>query len=155
MALLGESASITIIVIAAKGIGVPSAEFSDAVSFSGFPRACWRRGWHGSCSCGTALFMDPGLSPSSVVVASSEQVSCPLGEESAILNLKNSVYYGLNEVGARVWNLVQQPRSIAEVRDAIAEEYEVEPGRCEREIIDIVQKLKDEGLVELKGTAAL
>jgi hypothetical protein len=99
--------------------------------------------------------MDPGLSPSSVVVASSEQVSCPLGEESAILNLKNSVYYGLNEVGARVWNLVQQPRSIAEVRDAIADEYEVEPGRCEREIIDIVQKLKDEGLVELKGAAVL
>ena len=39
-------------------------------------------------------------------------MSCALGEESAILNMKNSVYYGMNAVGTRVWNLLQQPKTV-------------------------------------------
>ena len=53
--------------------------------------------------------MDARLSVHSIVIASPEQVSCPLGEEAAILNLKNTVYYGLNPVGARVWSLKGEP----------------------------------------------
>ena len=64
--------------------------------------------------------MDAPLSLHSVVVAAAEQVSCPLGEEAAILNLKNSVYYGMNPVGARIWELLKQPRSVGELRDALA-----------------------------------
>jgi hypothetical protein len=51
--------------------------------------------------------MGASLYLQSVVVAASEQISCPLGEESAILNLKNSVYYGLDPVGAHVWKLLR------------------------------------------------
>ncbi|MGH9865973.1 MAG: PqqD family protein, partial [Candidatus Acidiferrales bacterium] len=45
-----------------------------------------------------------------IIVATKQQVSCELGEEAAILNMKNSVYYGLDPVGARIWRLLQQPR---------------------------------------------
>src|SRR5271170_7976957 len=79
--------------------------------------------------------MDASLSVHSIVVAASEQVSCPLGEESAILSLKNSVYYGVNPVAASVWRLIQQPKSVGELRDALVEEYEVEPGRCEQDLL--------------------
>ncbi|MGA8768732.1 MAG: PqqD family protein, partial [Candidatus Acidiferrales bacterium] len=68
--------------------------------------------------------MDADLSIHSIVIATPEQVSCPLGEESAILNLKNTVYYGLNPVGARVWNLLQQARSVGELRNALLDEYD-------------------------------
>ena len=71
--------------------------------------------------------MGERISSQSIVVAVSEQVSCPLGDESAILNLKNSVYYGVNPVAATVWKLVQQPRSVDELRDALVDEYDVEP----------------------------
>jgi hypothetical protein len=94
------------------------------------------------------------LSPRSIVVATSEQVSCPLGEESAILNLKNSVYYGVNPVAASVWRLIQQPRSVGELRDALVEEYEVEPERCEQDLLTLLDKMRDEGLIDVRGTAA-
>lgn len=83
-------------------------------------------------------------------MASPEQVSCPLGDESAILNLKNSVYYGLNSVGARVWELLRQPKSVGEIRDALLEEFEVEAERCERDLLDLLEKMRSEGLVEVK-----
>jgi hypothetical protein len=93
------------------------------------------------------------ISVHSVVVATSEQVSCPLGEESAILNLKNSVYYGMNPVGARVWNLVQQPKSVVQLRDALLEEYEVDAERCERDLLDLLEQMRLEGLIEVRRAA--
>jgi Coenzyme PQQ synthesis protein D (PqqD) len=98
--------------------------------------------------------MDLPLSFHTIVVAASEQVSCPLGEEAAILNLKNSVYYGMNPVGARVWDLLKQPRSVAEVRDVLLEEYEVDQERCEKDLLTLLGIMRDEGLIEVRGTTA-
>jgi coenzyme PQQ synthesis protein D (PqqD) len=98
--------------------------------------------------------MNAQLSVHSIIAAAREQVSCPLGEESAILNLKNSVYYGLDPVGARIWNLLQQPRSVAELRDALLAEYEVEPDRCERDLLGLLEKMCEEGLIQVQSAAA-
>ena len=84
------------------------------------------------------------------VVASNDQVSCDLAGEAAILNLKNSAYYGLDPVGARIWHLIQKPTTVAAVRDTIVEEYDVEPVRCERDLLDLLQKLGAEGLIEIQ-----
>jgi hypothetical protein len=97
--------------------------------------------------------MDADLSVHSIVIATSEQVSCPLGEESAILNLKNTVYYGLNPVGARVWNLLQQPRTVGELRDVLLDEYEVDAGRCESDLLELLEKMRSEGLIEVRSAA--
>jgi len=97
--------------------------------------------------------MDASLSVQSVVVAAGEQVSCPLGEESAILNLKNSVYYGINPVGTRVWSLLKQPRSIKELRDTLLNEYEVDAELCERDLLTLLEKMRSEGLIEVREAA--
>ena len=87
----------------------------------------------------------------STVVVSQDQVSCDLSGESAILNLKAGVYYGLNEVGTRVWNLIQEPRRVSELKDAILQEYEVEPHRCEVDIMTLLQDLLENGLIEVRN----
>jgi hypothetical protein len=98
--------------------------------------------------------MDAPLSLHTIVVAASEQVSCPLGEESAILNLKNSVYYGMNPVGARVWDLLQQPKSVTELRNALLEEFEVDEVRCGSDLLALLETMRSEGLIEIRGAAA-
>ena len=99
--------------------------------------------------------MDAALSVHSIVVATSEQVSCPLGEESAILNLKNSMYYGMNPVGTRIWTLLKEPRSVQQLRDALLNEYEVDAALCERDLLDLLGKMKSEGLIEVRSAAAV
>ncbi|MGA8222603.1 MAG: PqqD family protein [Candidatus Acidiferrales bacterium] len=96
--------------------------------------------------------MGAALSVESIVVAASEQVSCPLGEESAILNLKNSVYYGLDPVGARVWNLLREAKSVSALRDTLLDEYDVEAERCERDLLELLEKMRGEGLIEVRDT---
>ena len=93
--------------------------------------------------------MKNGLTDGAIIVATKQQVSCDLGEEAAILNMKNSVYYGLDPVGARIWQLLQQPRTIAEIRDVIAREYDVSAERAESDLRELIGKLLSEGLVEL------
>jgi hypothetical protein len=98
--------------------------------------------------------MDTRLSVHSVVAVTADQVSCPLDDESAILNLKNSVYYGMNAVGTRVWNLLQKPRSVRELRDTLLAEYDVEPERCEQDLLDLLEAMRVEGLIEIQAAAA-
>jgi hypothetical protein len=94
--------------------------------------------------------MSGPLTVSSIVGASPEHVACNLGDEAAILNLKNTVYYGLNPVGARVWNLVKQSRSVSEIRDTLLEEYDVAAERCERDLLDLLEKMREQGLIEVR-----
>lgn len=94
--------------------------------------------------------MNGPLTVSSIVGATTEHVSCNLGDEAAILNLKNTVYYGLNPVGARVWNLVKQSRSVSEIRDTLVEEYDVAAERCERDLLDLLEKMREQGLIEVR-----
>jgi hypothetical protein len=94
--------------------------------------------------------MDQRLSATSIVGATRDHVSCSLGDEAAILNLKNTVYYGLNPVGTRVWDLVQQARSVREIRDALLDEYDVEAEQCERDLLDLLQKMREQGLIEVR-----
>jgi Coenzyme PQQ synthesis protein D (PqqD) len=98
--------------------------------------------------------MATSLSARSIIVASPDQVSCPLGEESAILNLSNTVYYGLNPVGSRIWRLIQKPKSIGDLRDVLVDEYEVEPERCESDLLELLEKMRAEGLIEVSSSAA-
>ena len=94
------------------------------------------------------------ITPDSIVTASKDQVSCDLAGEAAILNLKNSSYYGLDEIGARIWHLIEEPRLVSDVRDAIVDEYDVDPEECEQDVIELLQRLAAEGLVEIKGETA-
>jgi hypothetical protein len=85
------------------------------------------------------------------VVAIRQQISCDLEGEAVILHLREGVYYGLNEVGAKVWTLVQTPRTVLEIRDALLKDYDVEPDDCTRDLIELLQRLMDWKLVELRN----
>ena len=95
------------------------------------------------------------LAMSSSVVVTKDQVSSDLGGEVAILHLEAGTYYGLDAVGARVWSLIQEPRTLREIHEVLVSEYEIEPARCERDLITLLHGLADEGLVEVgDGTLA-
>lgn len=97
--------------------------------------------------------MSEFLSVHSVVVATKEGLSRPLEKEVAILNLKNSTYYGLDPVGAYVWNLIQEPMSIGDIRTALLKKYAVDEARCERELLDLLDSMWREGLIEVKRSS--
>jgi hypothetical protein len=85
----------------------------------------------------------------STVVVAKEQISSNLDGEEVILNIQSGVYYGLNPVGASIWNLIQQPKTVSEIQDAILSKYEVEPEQCDRDLLVMLQEMEAEGLIEV------
>jgi hypothetical protein len=88
------------------------------------------------------------LDATSRIVAAGDQVSTELEGEAVILHLGDGIYYGLNPVGARLWSLLEEPRAVAELRDALVAEYEVDVETAERDVIDLLDELMERGLVE-------
>jgi hypothetical protein len=88
--------------------------------------------------------------PEAMIAASADQVCCQLNGQAVILNLKTGSYYGLDEVGSRVWALIQQPKSWTDLRNVLLSEFDVEPGICERDLSDLIDGLSGFGLVRIQ-----
>ena len=89
------------------------------------------------------------LSDLSVISVTKDAVHCDVEDEVVILGLKDGVYYGLNPVGAFIWSLIQEPKNVYEIRDAILEEYDVSREVCETDLMELITELSDKGLVEI------
>jgi hypothetical protein len=96
------------------------------------------------------LAMQGKISEHSTIMVAGEQVSVDLDGEAVILNLRAGVCYGLNAAGTRIWNLLKEPKTVNQIRDVILEEYEVEPERCESDLLALLQELVDKRLIEVK-----
>ena len=55
-----------------------------------------------------------------------DQLSVELDGEIAILNLKSKLYFGLTDVGAFIWNLLETPTSLAALGTAVSEQFDVD-----------------------------
>ena len=89
------------------------------------------------------------LTDTTTVVVTPRQVSSNLAGEEVIMQLESGIYYGLEEVGASIWALVQHPCTVAEICEAICAEYEVEPERCREDAVQFLTTLIDAKLIEV------
>lgn len=67
--------------------------------------------------------------------------------ESVLLHLGTETYFGLNPLGTRIWQWLQEGKSLAEIHSAVLGEYAVDPGTLERDLLDLVGDLHRSGLV--------
>lgn len=93
----------------------------------------------------------PALSPDRILRRATQQTSCDLGDERVLLNVATGVYYGLDPVGSRVWELLEEPRTVASLARTLREEYEVDEETCERDVVSLLERLLAEGLVEVEA----
>jgi hypothetical protein len=89
------------------------------------------------------------LTPDSRIALSKDQVSCDLAGEMAIVNLNNGVYYGLDPVGARVWNLLREPVTFEDLCGSLIHDYHVDAPRLEADMRTFLAELADQGLVDI------
>lgn len=97
----------------------------------------------------TSLGGTNGLSLETRIVASSQQVSCDVENEAVLLSMRDGEYYGLNDVAASIWRLIQQPRTVLEVRNALLDVYgDVDEMECQRAILGFLDEMIGMELVE-------
>lgn len=89
------------------------------------------------------------IAQDSMVVASPNQISTQLDDEAIVLELESGVYYGLAEVGARIWTILQQPTTCTQIVETLLEEYDVERMTLDSDVLTFVRDLHANQLVYL------
>ena len=101
------------------------------------------------------MFSEQGpLSLAAIVSASPNQVHARVGDDLVILELDSSMYYSLDPVGARVFELVQEPTSVAAIVDTIVAEFEVDAPTARTDVLALMDTLIAQKLVEARATGA-
>jgi hypothetical protein len=91
------------------------------------------------------------LEASTILKKSEQQVSCNLNDEVAILDLKGALYFGLNDVGAHIWQFLDEPRSVDRICGAVVEQFDVEPAACQADVLRFLAGMQEAGLIEVAG----
>jgi hypothetical protein len=90
------------------------------------------------------------LSPDTVVCARPNQVSSRVGDELVILDLDSSMYYSLDPVGARIFELLQEPTPLDALVQKVTAEFDVDASTAGADLMALVAALIAERLVEAR-----
>lgn len=97
------------------------------------------------------LNMDNDISLSSMVVCTDENLSCDLKGEAVVLNTQSGIYFGLNALGARIWELIQKPAKVSFVRAELVKEFDVHPIDCEADLLSFLKQLQANALIRVQN----
>jgi len=92
----------------------------------------------------------PAKPSASSRVEFAEGVLCQeLQGEAVLLNLKTGVYLGLDPVGTRIWQLLQEHKDLGKVVEAMLGEYDIAEERCWQDLFLLVSQMEEHGLVRV------
>ena len=85
------------------------------------------------------------------ITLSPDVISQEVSRETVLLDLNSENYFGLDEVGTRVWQLIEASGKLQDIYDTMLAEYEVEPDQLLEDLEQLVTDIQKAGLVELKS----
>ena len=90
---------------------------------------------------------------SSTFSVSQEVLSQEVSGETVLLDLQSESYFGLDAVGTRIWQLLQENNHLQQVFDIMLEEYDVDEKQLDKDLNELLDKLLDEGLIAIVPAA--
>ena len=82
-------------------------------------------------------------------VRASDIVACDLDGGQALLDLKQSQYYRLNDTASVVWDALEAARTLDELVHAVTQEFDVSADRCRPDVEALLHSMAQTGLVDM------
>ena len=92
------------------------------------------------------------IGDSEIVTIARDVLASEIGSEVVMLNLRDGTYYGLDDVGAEIWRLIQTPTTIDRIVTALVDTYDVDADRCRADASTLLKNLAGRGLIEIRNT---
>ena len=90
---------------------------------------------------------------SSHIIISSEVLAQEVSGETVLLDLQSESYFGLDEIGTRIWQLLQDHKELQKVFDTMLAEYDVDAKQLENDLNELLEKLLDANLINVEPIA--
>jgi hypothetical protein len=87
------------------------------------------------------------------ITLSPEVISQEVSGETVLLDLESENYFGLDEVGTRIWQLIKETGDLQAIYNTLLDEYEVEEQRLQTDLEALLSEIAGLGLITLKEAA--
>jgi len=84
-----------------------------------------------------------------IISRQGDWLTAKVGDQMVMMSATNGNYLGLNEVGVRVWELLETPRELDALCTLLETEYDVSPETCRAEVEAFVTELIQNGAASL------
>lgn len=78
---------------------------------------------------------------------SDDMLGAAIGEELLMMSIAQGRYYSLNEVGKRIWELLETPMGLDELVAKLTEEYDVPEAACREEVERFLAAMRERGML--------
>lgn len=88
-----------------------------------------------------------------VITLSPDVISQEVSGETVLLDLNSENYFGLDEVGTRIWQLIESSGKLQDIYDTLLAEYEVEADQLLEDMEQLLTDIEKAGLVTLQAAS--
>jgi hypothetical protein len=85
------------------------------------------------------------------ITLSPDVISQEVSGETVLLDLESENYFGLDEVGTRIWQLIKEKEDLQAIYNTLLDEYEVEESRLQADLEALLGEISKLGLVSLEA----
>ena len=89
----------------------------------------------------------PELNLSTIVCRHDDILSSSIDEETILLSIENSKYYGIDPVGSTIWQIMETPISLESIITALQSQYNVPRKQCHDDVFQFVESLLKKNLI--------
>ena len=94
------------------------------------------------------------VDPTSVVSRNEAIVFTDLDDTIVMMDVDEGKYYELDPIGVRIWTLLETSRTAADICDALAAQFDVEPDTCRRDTLEFLQTASSMRIVHVQPAQA-
>ena len=111
--------------------------------------ADWRPGFRSGVLVSAIICTVPALSMNTVVVRCSGPITHEMDGELVMLDPRQSMYFALDSIGGRIWELLQQPQQVDALCRLLSEEFDAPVATCRADVLAFLAQLVDADLVSI------
>jgi len=92
---------------------------------------------------------DPTLEPQMRVRRIDDVLDTEIDDQTVMMDIEQGRYFGLNETGSRIWDLLAEPTVIGDLSDQLAAQFGVPREQCQQQVIDFLGRMMSRGLIQV------
>jgi hypothetical protein len=97
--------------------------------------------------------MSQTLNLHQTIALSPDVISQEVSGETVLLDLESENYFGLDEVGTRIWQLIKETNDLNTIYNTLLGEYEVSGERLQQDLVTLLTEIEGLGLIVLEEAA--
>ena len=91
------------------------------------------------------------ITTETVISQIGEIVASDIDGETVMMSVENGKYYGLDDIGSRIWELIERPVKVSDLIDTLLKRFDIDRETCERDVLKFLNGLNDDRILKVEG----